>query len=547
MKLEKIMAIFGAFKSADGSDTPPWYFPKNDANNYKDRLLVALYRLHTLGKETGGGIGWLDGDNKEKGLVVEMSLERGADAGKVTETCYCVLSQKTSNNGRPLSKYAVVCGKKESRPGITNAEPMPFNTKGASFAPILIMAAMLAYELFTNKTMVPYAKKIYPIFSMNTEEKNYLPDGEKADICDALQNLYTELISVEKSKYVIFDEQGNLSNLTLAVIKSGKYYPEKTITGNFKLMKPKGLGMKAIKPLEAKTATNSGTINNTAAGPSEYTEEEKQLIPIMPNWYIDTAESSFICRMYQQDTIHRTRSVMLRGPSSTGKTTMAKAIASKLGLPYVFITCNQDTDSYAMIGQPMYDRDGKVSYVDSPLVKGIKRGYCIEIQEPLVVAKQGIFTALNSIMDDTESICLPTGEVIKKDPRTMIVMTTNVDYVGCRKINQSVLRRMDLVLDVVQPSIDEMVERVMTITGEKDRNILVRMINFQNSIQLYLQKEEITDGVCGTSELIAWVNAYHLTNDLLSSATYTFVSKCSDDPEVRKYIATQVESQFYSS
>ena len=49
------------------------------------------------------------------------------------------------------------------------------------------------------------------------------------------------------------------------------------------------------------------------------------------------------------------------------------------------------------------------------------------------------------------NITLPAGEVIRRPPDTVVVITTNISYEGCRGMNQSVLDRMDLAQNVELP------------------------------------------------------------------------------------------------
>ena len=61
-----------------------------------------------------------------------------------------------------------------------------------------------------------------------------------------------------------------------------------------------------------------------------------------------------------------------------------------------------------------------------------------------VISKQGVLVGLNSLLDNCKAIQLVTGEVIERHPDTVIVITTNTEYNGCREMNRatrSVLKR----------------------------------------------------------------------------------------------------------
>ena len=178
----------------------------------------------------------------------------------------------------------------------------------------------------------------------------------------------------------------------------------------------------------------------------------------------------------------------------------------------------------------------KFRYVDTPLVKAMRYGYLCEIQEPTVIANPGVLVGLNSLLDRCSTIELPTGERIHRHPNTVLVVTTNHDYAGCKDINQSVISRMNLVMDIEQPEIATMVERVCGITGCKDITAVHRMAEAVDEIALRCKETMITDGSCGMRELIAWVQSYMICENELEAARYTVLSSVSGDPENRAEI-----------
>lgn len=160
-------------------------------------------------------------------------------------------------------------------------------------------------------------------------------------------------------------------------------------------------------------------------------------------------------------------------------------------------------------------------------------GDLVEIQEPTVIANPGVLVGLNSLLDRCNSVFLPNGEVIKRHSDTVIVVTTNNDYAGCRPMNQSVISRMNLVIDMDEPDEDTMIERVLAITGCSDKKSVRTMAQIVRSIAQYCQDNLITDGCCGIRELIAWVQSFMVCGDLMEAAHYTILSSVTADTESR--------------
>ncbi len=99
---------------------------------------------------------------------------------------------------------------------------------------------------------------------------------------------------------------------------------------------------------------------------------------------------------------------------------------------------------------------------------------------------------------------MPNGEVIKRHPDTTIVVTTNNDYAGCKQMNQSVISRMNLVIDLEEPDEETLVQRVLGITGCTDKKTVRTMAQIIKAVSEYCSENLITDGCCGVRELISW-------------------------------------------
>ena len=152
----------------------------------------------------------------------------------------------------------------------------------------------------------------------------------------------------------------------------------------------------------------------------------------------------------------------------------------------------------------------------------------------------GVLVGLNSLLEQGGSITLPTGEVIQRHPDTVIVVTTNVTYEGCRGLNQSVVDRMSLVEDIELPSPEVMVQRAMAVTGATDEYQVSQMVQVVNDMSDYMRKNNITDGSCGMRSLIDWITSAEITGDVYRSAISTIISKASSDEDDREALKTTV-------
>lgn len=387
--------------------------------------------------------------------------------------------------------------------------------------------------------------------------------------------------------------KGLIQRLTPLNIQKGVFAPTDVIQGTFQVLKS-GVSYKRSHTAILQSDFVSKYILSESR---TLTPQEELTVPILEDWYIIPKEIQRICEHAKltTSTNQPMRNFLLRGPAGTGKTEGAKAIAAGMHLPYRCITCSANTEIFDLLGQILPDVDGKMAsiqtelpsfqdimldpatayekltgtydetvtedivyqtlvdhifeemhqkytetsksqrfrYVDTPLVEAIRNGYLVEIQEPTVIANPGVLVGLNSLLDRCNSVFLPNGEVIKRHSDTVIVVTTNNDYAGCRPMNQSVISRMNLVIDMDEPDEDTMIERVLAITGCSDKKSVRTMAQIVRSIAQYCQDNLITDGCCGIRELIAWVQSFMVCGDLMEAAHYTILSSVTADTESR--------------
>ena len=189
---------------------------------------------------------------------------------------------------------------------------------------------------------------------------------------------------------------------------------------------------------------------------------------------------------------------------------------------------------------PMESPGQTYTYVETDFIKALKNGYLVEIQEPSTILQPGVLVGLNSLLEQGGTITLPTGEVIRRHPDAVVVVTTNVSYEGCRTLNQSVVDRMSLVKDIELPSPEVMAQRVMAVTGATDEYQVCRMVQVVNDLADYCRKNGITDGTVGIRGLLDWVTSAEISGDPYTAALDTIISKATTDEEDREALITSV-------
>lgn len=397
---------------------------------------------------------------------------------------------------------------------------------------------------------------------------------------------------------------GNISIITQLALDNGNYAPTGASYGEFTILQMNGTPTAKATSFQKEDFVGKYALSNRIL-----TDRERAMVPNLPDWYIIPKEVVRVCEHAKITTASSQpmRNFLFRGEAGTGKTMGAQAIAAGLNLPYTLMTCSANTEITDLVGQFIpdtaraqcnqqcegelpkisdiimhppsvykmltgeYDEEKteddvlqklieiavgnlvekeetpgqRIRYVDTPLVEAIRHGYVCELQEPSCIANPGVLVGLNSLLDNCQVITLPTGERVKRHPDTVIVVTTNSDYSGCRDMNQSVISRMDLIYDMEAPDLNTMVKRVMNVTGFSDEQEATKMAIVVRDIAERCRQTMITDGSCGMREFKSWVLSTMVTKDPYESALSTIISSASADPDNRaELISACLEPQY---
>lgn len=211
------------------------------------------------------------------------------------------------------------------------------------------------------------------------------------------------------------------------------------------------------------------------------------------------------------------------------------------------IVLNMVTDKINALSkrvQPKKSGGQSFTYIETDFIKALENGYVVEIQEPTTIMQPGVLVGLNSLLEQEGSITLPTGRIIKRHPDAVVVVTTNVNYEGCRGMNQSIVDRMNLVKDVELPTPEVMVQRAMSVTGATDEYQISKMVKVINNMAEYCRKNGITDGTVGMRSLLDWIVSSEITEDPYESALCTIISKATAVEEDKEALIVVLEQEF---
>ncbi len=520
----------------------------------------------------------------------------GFQEGNEEINFYCMEYEKVDG------KYALVYNSRNGKvKGLrlkdNTAEPLPPITEtesdGEEYLALFVFISANGIGRLADRE---FASNFYDIRS-HIEGEDILSDEELlscAFVC--CDNLYRRIESGSMlGSGGIPLEENQLADpdfITPYLLNTGIYSPNVTECGEFEIL--------SVKTLLQETTLGAlkGKFNQGRTYPEEY----RRMIPNLPEYYRVNTETQEILSMIVNTPA---RFFMLAGESVAGKTTDSKIIAQALGYPHFVFTCGPNTEETSLmvsilpnidsckvpkehwptmedflmdpasavaeltgtypehmesesafrkileeIYQRGYDRaKGEKDFIkkESTIIQACRMPSVIEIQEVSMIEKPGTLTRLNALFDDCAKTDLLNGEIIERHPDTVVILTTNLDYVGCQMFNESVLSRMNLIQHRKGMSAEDMAKRAAERTGCSDFEIVHEMAQVVANIHQYLIKKQVQGGVCGYRELENWVWSYLASGDLVNASYHTVVSKASPYPEDREEILNTYILPYYEA
>ena len=189
--------------------------------------------------------------------------------------------------------------------------------------------------------------------------------------------------------------------------------------------------------------------------------------------------------------------------------------------------------------------------------------------DPLPKRSNIVLTRDPSFCRDGLTICHNLTElqsaIAGLDPDSVFVFTTNMDYKGCKSLQQSVLSRCNIKREIKTPTAEVMAERALAQmkTPKKfgapkfKKRLVEKMAHVCKEIASYSKDHDISDGVCGVRELNDWTKKALLLakadfseevteKHVVYAAWVTILEKCSQNPEEMEEIVTAVFQKTFS-
>ena len=158
------------------------------------------------------------------------------------------------------------------------------------------------------------------------------------------------------------------------------------------------------------------------------------------------------------------------GESGTGKSTAARVIPARCGIPYLSVNFSVNIEEADLFGSMVPNakkskpEDPEFVWTDGVITKAVRYGYCVILEE-INFARPGVLGKLNSLLDENRQIDLSTGEIVRAHPNFRIIATCNIAYEGTNRFNKALINRFDDVTVFKDLARTEAIDVIKNRTG----------------------------------------------------------------------------------
>lgn len=221
--------------------------------------------------------------------------------------------------------------------------------------------------------------------------------------------------------------------------------------------------------------------------------------------------------------------ILIQGPTSAGKTSLIEYIAKRSGNTCLRINNHEHTDLQEYVGTYVADHIGKLSFQEGVLVKAMRYGYWIILDE-LNLAPSDILEALNRVLDDNRELYIPETQVlVKAHPNFMLFATQNPPGIyGGRKTLSRAFKNRFIELhfsDIPKKELEVILERRCMIPMKFAQKMVKTMSALQVNRRTTTTRNNFT-----LRDLFRWGNRYTFAdNTLLKDRNYDWNQHLVDE------------------
>lgn len=240
--------------------------------------------------------------------------------------------------------------------------------------------------------------------------------------------------------------------------------------------------------------------------------------------------------------IKNNMNTLLVGPTGSGKTSLCRLVAARLGMPYLRINGRQDMESDSLIGKPWVS-NGSMEYMLGELPKARQKGWFIAFDEPwktpagIQMTLQRMYERNGILQLDDMPGSLKSKQIVPHE-RSRMVLCDNVvgtgdgvdKYASTLIQDSATLNRMEMVLKVDYLKEKDEVDLIVSKHAYIPKKQARYMVKLAQLIRQAFTSGDVSS-VMSPRQLETWATIAHILGDYKQAFDYVMRERFPTDSE----------------
>ncbi len=237
------------------------------------------------------------------------------------------------------------------------------------------------------------------------------------------------------------------------------------------------------------------------------------------------------------------------GASGTGKSTAARVIPARCGIPYISVNFSvniEEADLFgSMVPNPKKSKpeDPEFIWADGIITKAVRNGYCV-ILEVLNFARPGVLGKLNSLLDENRQVDLSNGEIVRAHSNFRIIATCNIAYEGTNRFNKALINRFDDVTVFTDLPRNEAINVIKSRTGYANAVKIGKVYDVYEALKKFAEEQNVNAVVSMRQLLNIFTKGKYYSNAKDAVQRIMINGAFIEDPEYQKVFEETVYTAF---